>query len=244
MEHRGYTEWIVKNYLNKRNKFLKKEKLSELISEKIIKRSYAKVTSSTASEEQVKELLAWLENIARYIPISEEKELELVIKIMITLSEERAKLNYLYDKPGLDLMMRVREYMLRFFVVLSELRANQKEYLTDWHLDEYWIFEWCHIILGLLPDDTMDVYGFPELKARDFIFLLTLELACADSATKLEYPMIRMQPSEEFPDKYIYIPTEKAVQDYHVVVKEILEGTKTVSKWVRDMQEVYKLPKK
>ncbi|MFX1254974.1 MAG: hypothetical protein ACFFCZ_25470 [Promethearchaeota archaeon] len=217
--------------------------MSKIISRKNVISSYAKYSTSTASEAKIEELITWLEKMAQFVPISEEKELEQVIEIMITLSNERTKLNYLYDNPGLELMQRVREYMLRFFVVLSELRANQKEYLTDWYLDEYWIFEWSRIILGLLPNESMEIYGFPKLKVHDFIYLLTLELACADSATKLEAPMIRMQPAEGSNNKFIYIPTEKAAQEYHVVVKKILDGNQTFSEWIRDMQNLYKLPK-
>ncbi|MFX0062538.1 MAG: hypothetical protein ACFFC7_10155 [Candidatus Hermodarchaeota archaeon] len=218
--------------------------MSKIISRKNVKSSYAKYSDSAVSEAKIEELINWLEKMARFIPISEEKELEQIIETMITLSNERAKLDYLYDNPGLELMQRVREFMLRFFVVLSELRANQKEYLTDWYLDKYWIFEWSHIILGLLPNESMEIYGFPELKVRDFIFLLTLELACADSATKLEAPMIRIQPAEEFTNNFIYIPTEKAAQEYHVIVSKILDGTQTFSEWIRNMQNLYKLPKK
>ncbi|MFX0095634.1 MAG: hypothetical protein ACFFBD_28110, partial [Candidatus Hodarchaeota archaeon] len=141
-------------------------------------------------------------------------------------------------------LQRVREFMLRFFVVTSELRANQKEYFVYWHMDEYWIFEWCHIILGLLPNQLMDIYGFPELKARELVYLLALELACADSATKLEAPMIRIHPAEEFPKRCIYIPTEKAAQEYHPIVSKILDGSQTLSEWIRGMQFLYKLPKK
>ncbi|MHA2390174.1 MAG: hypothetical protein ACXACW_15745, partial [Candidatus Hodarchaeales archaeon] len=75
-------------------------------------------------------------------------------------------------------------------------------------------------------------YGFPDLVARDFLNLLALELACADSATKLEAPMIRMQPSKEIKDNYIYIPTHIAAEEYRVTVDKICSNLQTFSEWV------------
>jgi hypothetical protein len=52
-------------------------------------------------------------------------------------------------------MKRVREGMIRYMVVLSELRAKKKEYLEHWFTDEYWIGEWSRVLLDLSPDNNM-----------------------------------------------------------------------------------------
>lgn len=242
MEQRGHIEWNVRHLVNKRNLFPKKEVSNQIINENQIKSSIRNLSLSSAVD--TKDLLSWLQKMVNYIPISSEKELEETIRVMIRLSEERARLNYLYDKPGIELMKRVRDYMASFFVVLSELRANQEEYFPFWHLEEYWIFEWCHILLNLLPNETMENYGFPQLKARELVYLLALELACADSATKLEAPIIRMHASSDLSSELMYIPTAIAAEEYKITVSRILNKTLTFTEWIREMQSVFKLPMK
>ncbi len=82
------------------------------------------ISKTEGTDTQISETIAWLEKISDYIPIPSEKELEEIIKLMIMLSEVRARLNFLYDKPGLNLMKRVRECMIRYLIVLSEIRAQ------------------------------------------------------------------------------------------------------------------------
>ena len=95
----------------------------------LIQKTLAKIRGSEASESEVDSTIKWLQKVSKYVPISSDKELEEIVKIMVLLSKERAKYNELYDKPGLDLMKRVREGMIRYMVVLSEIRAQRKEYL-------------------------------------------------------------------------------------------------------------------
>ena len=239
LEQRGHLEWNVKGLVQKRNKFPDSSDTRKIINEKNVRRSFAKFPDSTLDVEG---MVSWLEKMVKYIPISNEKELEETIKLLVILSKVRARFNYLYDKPGLELMKRVRECMIRYFVVLSEVRAERKEFFEYWHLDEQWMLEWSLVLLGIKPQEKMAKYGFPDLVARDFLNLLALELACADSATKLDAPMIRMQVSEQVKENYIYIPTQIAAEEYKVTVNKICSNQQSFSEWVTEIQTYYDLP--
>jgi hypothetical protein len=215
--------------------------------EKIIKNKslvqeiLGRVRGSEASKPEVDTTIKWLEKVSKYVPIASDKQLEEIVKIKVLLSKERAKFNELYDKPGLDLMKRVREGMIRYMVVLSELRAKRNEYLEHWFTDEYWIGEWSRILLDLAPDNNMIKYGFDDIKARDFLFLLELELAAADDASKVEKPIIRLQPIEN-KDSFLIIPTEVAAEDYRIYVDRIFKGEITFTQWVGDTCISLKIP--
>ncbi len=240
MEQRGHLEWNVKDLVQRRNKFPDSKETSKIIDEQNVRRSFAKFPNSSLDIEG---MVVWLEKMAQYIPISSDKELEEIIKLMVILSKERARFNYLYDRPGLELMKSVRECMIRYFVVLSEIRAERKEFFEYWHLDEQWILEWSLVLLGIKPQEKMGKYGFPDIIAREFLNLLALELACADSVTKLEAPMIRMQSSREVKENYIFIPTQVAAEEYRVTVDKICSNQQSFSEWVREIQTYYDLPK-
>ena len=232
---------IAKALDQRRRKPTKKEQL--LIKDRaLIQRIMTAKLKTEASEQQIIQTIAWLEKVSKYVPITSDKELEEIIKIMVLLSQERAKYNELYDYPGLELMKQVREGMIRYMVVLSELRAHQKEFLEHWFTDEYWIAEWCRILLNLAPEDKMVKYGYENINARDFIFLLELELACADDASQVEKPMIRLQPIEN-KKTFLIIPTENAAEEYEIQVNRIENTTVTFTEWVRDTLKSLKLPK-
>lgn len=235
-------EISVRDLIKQRSSFPKQQELHQTISERNIKRAFKAITDKESSEAQIKETIAWLERISEYIPIPSEKELEEIIKLMIALSEVRAELNYLYDKPGLSLMNRVRECMIRYLIVLSEIRAQREEYFTHWFTEESWIFDWSRVILGLSPSDTMEKYDFTDLVVQDFLHMLALELACADSTSKLESPMIRMQQIEDESDKFIIIPTEAAAKEYQIHVSKILNNEMTFTEWVTSTLNAYNLP--
>ncbi len=199
----------------------------------LIQKTLTKVRGSEVSDAELESTIKWLEKVSKYVPISTDKELEEIVKIMVLLGKERAKLNELYDKPGLDLMKRVREGMIRYMVVLSEIRARRKEFLEHWFTDEYWIGEWSRILLDLSPESKMVKYGFDDIKAKDFLFLLELELAAADDASKVEKPMARLQPIEN-KEAFIIIPTEAAAEEYKIQVDRILDNTVTFTQWVKD----------
>ncbi len=207
----------------------------------LIHETLAKIRGSEVSETEVDSTIKWLQKVSKYVPISSDKELEEIVKIMVLLSKKRAKLNELYDKPGLDLMKRVREGMIRNMVVLSEIRAKQKEYLEHWFTDEYWISEWSRVLLDLSPENKMIKYGFDDIKAKDFLFLLELELAAADDASKIDKPMVRLQPIEN-KEAFIIIPTEAAAEEYRIQVDRILNKTVTFTQWVKDTLVSLKLP--
>ncbi len=235
MEQRGHLEWNVRKLVENRNKFPEKTAGLNIISAQNVRRTFDKIAVKDYSDESINETVAWLEKVSKYIPISKEEELEEIIKIMIMLSEERARLNYLYDKPGLELMGKLRDCILRYFVVLSELRAYQKEYFVYWHSKDYWYHEWSQVILNLLPTDTMTQYGFSDTLAKDILNLLALELACADSASKLEAPMIRMHFAPEI-NKNIFIPTEAAANEFNITVSKILKEEQSFAEWVRELK--------
>jgi len=215
----------------------------ELIKNKgLVQRTLALIRGKEVSSDEVNSTIKWLEKVSKYVPIASDKELEEIVKIMVILSEERAKFNELYDVPGLKLMKRVREGMIRYMVVLSEIRARSGEYLEHWFTDEYWISEWSRILLDLKPNDNMVKFGFNDIKAQDFLFLLELELAAADDASKLEKPMVRLQPIEN-KDTFLIIPTEVAANDYRIQVDRILNKDVTFTNWVKDTLISLKLPK-
>ena len=199
----------------------------------LIQRTLTKIRGSEVSDAELESTMKWLQKVSKYVPISSDKELEEIVKIMVLLSKERAKVNELYDKPGLDLMKRVREGMIRYMVVLSEIRARRKEFLEHWFTDEYWIGEWSQILLDLSPENKMVKFGFDDIKVKDFLFLLELELAAADDASKVEKPMVRLQPIEN-KEAFIIIPTEAAAEEYKVQVDRIMDKTVTFTQWVKD----------
>ena len=199
----------------------------------LIQKTLTKIRGSEVSDAELESTMKWLQKVSKYVPISSDKELEEIVKIMVLLSKERAKVNELYDKPGLDLMKRVREGMIRYMVVLSEIRARRKEFLEHWFTDEYWIGEWSRILLDLSPENKMVKFGFDDIKVKDFLFLLELELAAADDASKVEKPMVRLQPIEN-KEAFIIIPTEAAAEEYKVQVDRIMDKTVTFTQWVKD----------
>ena len=209
--------------------------------QKLIHKILSRVKGEDTSEQEVRNTIKWVEKISKYVPIASENELEEIIKIMVLLSQERAKLNELYDYPGLNLMKRVRECMIRYMVVLSEIRARQKEFLEHWFSDEHWIAEWSHILLDLSQESKMTKYGFENVKARDFLFLLELELATADDASKLEKPMIRLQPIKN-KESFLIIPTQAASEEFEVQVNRVLNNNLTFTEWVRETLRGFKLP--
>jgi len=226
-----------------KSRHLDPQKEYELVKNKgLIQRTLAKIRGKTVSETEVNKTIKWLEKVSKYVPIASDKELEELVKIMILLSDERAKLNELYDVPGLKLMNRVREGMIRYMVVLSELRARREEYLEYWFTDEYWLSEWSRILLDLKPEDNMVKYGFEDVKAKDFLFLLELELAAADDASKLDKPMVRLQPIEN-KDSFLIIPTEAAANEYKIQVDRILDNQETFTEWVKGTLISLRLPK-
>jgi len=236
MEQRGYLEWNVRDLIQRRTKFPEKKTLEKVISVKNVKRSFSNLSISESSEVRISETISWLERISKYIPLSNEDELEVIIKLMVSLSLARSEFDFLYDKPGIELMQNVRECMIRYFVVLSEYRAQHKDFFLYWHLEDHWYHEWSQVILNLLPHEKMEKYGFTNLVVRDFLNLLALELACADSASKIEIPLIRMHITPELEGKMIFIPTEAASREYQITVSKILNGDQTFAEWVREVK--------
>jgi hypothetical protein len=208
-----------------------------------IKQSLMGYQENDVSETAIRSTVQWLEKVSKFVPISSEKELDELIKIMLLLGKQRQKLHDLYDAPGLDLMKRVREGMIRYMVILSELRAQRKEYLGYWFTDEYWISEWSQVLLGLAPEDKMTKYGFADIKVKDFLFLLELELAAADDASKLEKSMVRLHPLAD-KEGFLIIPTEAAAEEYQYHINRMLsDDTVTFTQWVYETLYRLKLPK-
>ena len=151
-KHR-FTPGIIEKLIKKRGRKPTKEQELLIQNKTLVQRTLEAVKGIEVSEQEVSTTIKWLEKVSNYVPIDSEHELEEIIKIMVLLSQERAKLNELYDHPGLNLMKRVREGMIRYMVVLSELRARQKEFLEYWFTDEYWMTEWSRVLLDLSPEN-------------------------------------------------------------------------------------------
>lgn len=225
---RSFAEYRVRALLEQRRRFSTKKELQKVLNRKNV----SKFAKPGTPEDKIEETLSNLEKIAKFIPIRDETELEEIIKLMQLLADHRARYNYLYDKTGIDFMKRVRESMAQYFTILSELRMRRKEYIPYWFTDDYWISEWSKIFLGLGPEDNMTKFGY-DLKARDFLFLLTLELACADSASGLETPMIRLK-YDETQNSYMLVPTESAAKEFLILVDKIHKNILTFTDWVND----------
>ncbi len=240
-QHQEYMMYKVRELIRSRK--VNKSKEPEIIrNRELLKNMLGNIQGREVEEQEVVNTIKWLEKVSKYVPITSDKELEEIVKIMVLLSKERAKLNELYDKLGIDLMKRVKEGMIRYMIVLSELRAQRKEYLDYWFTDEYWMAEWSRILLDLSPEGNMVKYGFDDIKAKEFLFLLELELAAADDASRIEKPMIRLQPIEN-KDFFLIIPTQAAADDYKIQVDRIMNNTITFTEWVRDTLISLKLPK-
>ncbi|UCG01356.1 MAG: hypothetical protein JSW11_17275 [Candidatus Heimdallarchaeota archaeon] len=207
-----------------------------------IKQKLASEQRSPVSQSDVTQTIEWLKKVSNFVPIPSDKELEEIVRIMVLLSHERAKFPQLFTDSGLKLMKSVREGMIRNMVVLSELRARKKEFLEHWFTDEYWISEWSRVLLDLSPDENMARYDFDDVKAKDFIFLLELELATADTASGLENPMICIQAIEN-KDSFLIIPTEAAAKEYKSQVDKIIKNKITFTQWMKETLEYLGLPK-
>ncbi|MFX1507228.1 MAG: hypothetical protein ACFFDC_14195 [Promethearchaeota archaeon] len=243
MEFIGFNDSHIRDIVKMRKRFPKEEEKAKTISENNVKQALLSISKTERSEAQIQETISWLEKISQYVPIPSEKELEELIQLMILLGNIRSQYNFLYDKPGLDLMIRVRECMIRYMVVLSEIRVSRKEFLPHWYSEESWIFDWSCLLLNLHPSDNMEAYSFSGIATHDFLHLLTLELACADSTSKLKKPMIRMQGVDSKIHKFIIIPTEAAATEYQIQVERILNNELTFTEWVNQTLKVYELPK-
>jgi hypothetical protein len=214
----------------------------QLKDRKLIRQKLVSEQKSPVSKSDVTQTIEWLKKVSKFVPIASDKELEEIVKLMVLLSHERAKFPQLFTDSGLKLMKSVREGMIRNMVVLSELRARQKEYLEYWFTDEYWISEWSRVLLDLSPDDNMVKYGFNDVKAKEFIFLLELELATADSASRLKNPMICMQAIEN-KNAFLIIPTEAAAKKYKDQVDQIINKKITFTQWTKETLKHLGLPK-
>ncbi|MFX0125332.1 MAG: hypothetical protein ACFFAE_17015 [Candidatus Hodarchaeota archaeon] len=239
MEKR-HAEFSARTLIESRHKFLTKEEARKVLNKDAVRRGL-EAESESITEDQVNKVLTWLERISKYVPIPSDKELNELIKIMVKLGNERARLNFLYDKSGLDLMKRVRDGMVKYHVIISELRAQRKEYISYWFTDEYWINDWSNILLGLKPEEKLEKYNFPNLTAQELLYLLILELASADSASGLEKPMLRLQTTSE-EGTLLVIPTEAAAQTYRVQVERIMKNSLTLTDWVKDLLSSVNLP--
>ena len=67
-------------------------------------------------------------------------------------------------------------------------------------------------------------------------------MATADDASKVEKPMIRLQPIEN-KDAFLIVPTETAAEEYEIQVERILNETVTFAEWVNDTLKALGLPK-
>ncbi|MFX1283551.1 MAG: hypothetical protein ACFFB5_07845 [Promethearchaeota archaeon] len=232
----------IENWRKRRQEIMSKEGERLIKNRATIGSKLTSIRGKKASADDITHTIAWLTKVSKYVPISSDRQLEEIIRVMVLLSEERAKYPQFYDKSGLELMKKVREGMIRYFVVLSELRAHRKEYLEYWFTDQYWITEWSHVLLDLAPDENMVKYRFNDVKAKDFLYILELELASADDASGLKKPMICLQPIEN-KNAFLIIPTENAAQEYITQVNEIIKEKITFTQWIKETLETLELPK-
>ncbi|MFX0016266.1 MAG: hypothetical protein ACFFB2_14900 [Promethearchaeota archaeon] len=227
----------------RRRKVIENKRIELLLkNESWIKQRLISQRGSDVRPSEVSQTIEWLKKVSKFIPIPSDRELEEIVRIMVLLSNERAKFSHIYDESGLKLMKSVREGMIRYFVVLSELRARRKEFIDYWFTDDYWITEWSKILLDLAPEENMTKYSIADVTARDFLYILELELATADTASGLENPMICLQAIEN-KDAFLIIPTEAAAKEYKDQVDQIIDKKITFTEWTKKTLKHLGLPK-
>ena len=166
------------------------------------------------------------------IIIENEAKLEEIIDCMIDLSYHRAKLSKLYTEQGLQYMRAIRESFITYFTIISDLRRQRKEYVPFHFLDKPVLSEISEVLLGVPVGEKLPGYKFTIL---DLLRTLQLEMACADSASNLEVPLLRMKKKED-EDSFYMIPTPSAFQEYNYLTERIQKKRLTMKDFIGQLQ--------
>ncbi|MFX1533605.1 MAG: hypothetical protein ACFFDI_05160 [Promethearchaeota archaeon] len=196
------------------------------------------VSPAKVREAEAKDILQWLDALSRFVPIKEEIDIENLINQMTELGYLRTRLHELYDNKGLEMMKKVRNSMIRYYTVIAETRRLRNEFVDYYFLDTVMLTEIAHVLLNMGLETKLEQLGFPQINSGDLLNLLKLELACADSASKLELPLLILKPNPNEPSSYLMIPTDAALEKYSKDIDEIHKGKKVLTAWLQVIKPV------
>jgi len=186
------------------------------------------------SEEELNRYYKIISEVAKKgIVIEDECVLEEVVDCMIELSFHRAKLSKLYTEQGLKYMRALRESFITYYTIMSDLRRQRKEYVPFHFLDKPVLSEISEVLLGIPIDEKLPGYKFTVL---ELLRMLQLEMACADSASGLEVPLLRMKKKDEEEDSFYMIPTPSAFQEYSYLTERIQKKRLTMKDFITQLQ--------
>ncbi|MFX0116298.1 MAG: hypothetical protein ACFFB3_17240 [Candidatus Hodarchaeota archaeon] len=180
-------------------------------------------------------MLKWLQELSRVVPITDKTRMEELLLQMEELGYLRAKLNALYDIEGLKLMKLVQHSLVRYYTVVAELRRRRDEWIPYYFSDEAMMREIARVLLHYALDDKMERLGFPKVRVGDFLDMLKLNLACADSASQLDDAYLLLRRHE---DGYLMIPTGKAVAEFKAEIDALEEGKTSLVPWLDKVKPV------
>ncbi|MFX0064602.1 MAG: hypothetical protein ACFFC7_20710 [Candidatus Hermodarchaeota archaeon] len=190
------------------------------------------------AETEARAFLKWLEDLSKIIPITDEPTIRDLLNQMTELGYLRTRLDELYDVKGLDVMKKVRESMIQYYTVVAETRRLRDEFVDYYFWDKAMLTEIGHVLLNSGLENKIERLGFTQITCGDFLNLLKLELACADSASKLEQPMLILKPNPNDPSSYLMIPTEAALEKYNEDIDKIHKGKEVLAAWLQTIKPV------
>lgn len=205
--------------------------LIDFFKDRTSKRSIAVGNDDNFKETDKAKIITWIKNISVSISLESEKEFEYLLEKMKELAEIRERLHFLFYGKNIEFFRKIRESMEKIFVVLSELRVERKEFIPYWFSEDYWVNFWSQTIFKESPESTLsNIYGI-NIKIKDLIKYLVLELVTADSASKLDKPMIIKVPDDDT-QCCMLIPSLHASKVYEETINKILNGKFTISEWL------------
>ncbi|MFX1252809.1 MAG: hypothetical protein ACFFCZ_14480 [Promethearchaeota archaeon] len=190
------------------------------------------------AETEARAFLKWLEDLSQIIPITEETDIRDLLNQMTELGYLRTRLHELYDVKGLNVMKKVRDSMIQYYTVIAETRRLREEFVDYYFWDKTILTEVGHVLLNAGLETKIERLGFPQINCSDFLNLLKLELACADSASKLGEPLLILKPNPNEPSSYLMIPTEAALQKYNKDIDKIYKGKEVLAAWLQTVKPV------
>ncbi|MFX1256042.1 MAG: hypothetical protein ACFFCZ_30825 [Promethearchaeota archaeon] len=190
------------------------------------------------SKTEAKAYLLWLEKLSDFIPIVTPDDIRDLLNQMVELGYLRVRLHELYDVKGLNVMKKVRDSMIRYYTVIAETRRLTGQFLDYYFWDKVMLTEIGRVLLNTELEAKIEKLGFPQITCGDFLNLLKLELACADSASKVQVPMLILKPHPDEPSSYLMIPTETALRKYYDEITAIYERKTVLAAWLQKIKPV------
>ncbi len=187
------------------------------------------------SKAESEAMLKWLQELSKVVPITEKTRIAELLLQMEELGYLRAKLNVMFDIEGLRIIKLAQDALIRYYTVVAERRRRRNEWVPYYFSDEAMLREIARVLLHYGLDDKMERLGFPTVRVGDFLDMLKLNLACADSASQLDDAYLLLRKHEE---GYLMIPTGKAVTEFTKDITGIEEGKTSLVPWLDKIRPV------